>query len=141
VSEKLLQRWLLPQVGTWSSIVAPGLGSTHGAADLLVLVPGTRLCLPVELKIATLRGDRIRPLKVRPQQIAWHDGLQRAGGWSRMVLGIRDGIGWHVWVLDDCRAEVLAGWRKGWLAADLQLVGIGRLDQEAWWRGLVPDKA
>jgi hypothetical protein len=103
-----------------------------------MLVPGSGLLWPVELKLArTNKAGRVVPHRVRPEQIAWHDRLARAGGRSRFVLGLWGDAGWTAYVLDDCRRETLAGWRLGFDPAALRRVAAdGKLDLVAWWDGM-----
>jgi len=161
-----VNRWLK---GEWICFVQPSIGSTIGAADMSVLVPGLGLSLPVELKVAAIwpkeeskmlkvpdgqgnvdcsivegKPERLRPSYMRPAQISWHDKLQRAGGKSRFLFGVYwvDDEAWDAWILDDCRQETLKDWKAGLGFERLMRVATkGVFDHKAWWRGLVPDKA
>ena len=138
MSELQLKGWLVNALqGTWIDVISPGAGSTFGYPDLGMLVPGTSLYMPIELKLAEVKatskrvvkkgvffrdvahpdGDyryetipaenRVRPSRLRPSQVAWHDGFTRAGGYSRLVLAVFSANGWDVWVIDRPRQERL----------------------------------
>lgn len=136
--EERLKHWLVCQLGScWTNTIVPARGSSFGFADQLLLVPEYGLLWPVELKLARWnRVGRVVPYRVRPEQIAWHDRLARAGGRSRFVLGLWREAGWSAYVLDDCRRETLASWRQGFDPAALRRVATdGKLDLAAWWDG------
>jgi hypothetical protein len=155
-----LKRWLRSQFAVFTSTVEASHGSTVGVPDLLVTIPGAGTQLPVEVKYGSRKlvnkygpsqgGWRLVPRLLRPTQIAWHDALQRAGGRSRLVIGHASLVmprrgeewGWQVWMLDDCRLEVLKSWKLGLPEEKLiRIATDGVFDHKAWWRGLVPDKA
>ena len=113
-TESSLRVWLRQRLASaWHSFVEPSIGSTMGCPDLLLLLPGEQYPLPVELKVALVVRDQLRPTKLRPSQIRWHDQLARAGGRSCLLLGVPSPIGWTAYVLPDCRLEVLRRWRSG----------------------------
>jgi len=84
-------------------------------------------------------GRVLRPSRIRPAQIAWHDELQRAGGKSRMIFGVRDDDGraqWEVWFTDDCSVEFLRHWLKGFELSDLtRLATAGVFSLTMWDTG------
>jgi hypothetical protein len=123
-----------------------------------MLVPGTALYVPIELKLAEVRailprrlkretpagwehtitrgGNIVRPSRLRPSQIAWHDGFVRAGGYSRLVVATLLARGWCAWVIDRPGREQLMGWKDGYPLEQLHLVAEdNRLDLDAWWQG------
>ena len=114
VPEREFRKWLSGRLASsWHAWVEPTAGSTTGFPDLLLLLPGERLPLPVELKVAWVVRDRLRPLHLRPAQIRWHDTLARAGGRSCLLFGIPSEIGFTAYVLPDCRLATLRSWRQG----------------------------
>lgn len=145
VVEPDLRRWLAGRlVGTWHSFIEPSTGSTMGTPDLLLLLPGCQLPLPVELKVAEVRRDHLRPRHLRAAQIAWHDKLARAGGRSCLLLGVQCSLGFTAYVLPDCRHEMLRRWRSGFPGGAVTCVarpaipatGVASLvlDLEGWKR-------
>jgi len=150
----------------WVSKIEPSLGSTHGAADALAMNRFTRETIAVEFKMAKLislngsnarkyvarpdlssgedvpvyqlstEGRVLRPSRIRPSQIAWHDELQRAGGKSRMIFGVRDDDGraqWEVWFTDDCSAEFLRHWSSGFELSDLTRIATAGIFSLTMW--------
>jgi hypothetical protein len=160
MSELEFKGWLLNALqGTWTDTISPGSGSTFGFPDIGVIVPGTPLYLPIELKLAEVKAtasrhvrrtmsdgvvvnslippeNRVRPSRLRPSQIVWHDGFTRAGCYSRIVLGARMADGWDAWVIDRPHVEQLRNWKDGFLLEHLPLVATeSRLNLRAWWDG------
>jgi hypothetical protein len=114
IPEQDLRRWLNGRLGnTWKTWVEPTAGSTMGTPDLLILLPGQALPLPVELKVALVVRDRLRPFHVRPAQIRWHEELARSGGKSCFLFGVPSSIGWTAYVLASPRLSILRSWRSG----------------------------
>ena len=135
-TEQKFRFWLKQRLAsTWHSFIEPSVGSSIGTPDLLILLPGYRLPLPVELKVAYRGGHLIRVRRVRPTQILWHDTLARAGGRSCFLVGVpaSHGMGFEAWLLPDCRAEVLRRWSHG-LPWDtlVQVSDGGALDFDMW---------
>ena len=100
----------------------PTAGSTTGMPDILILLPGQALPLPVELKVARVVRDRLRPSHVRPAQVRWHEELARSGGKSCLLLGVPSSIGWTAYVLASPRLDVLRSWRSGFPAGTVTCV-------------------
>jgi hypothetical protein len=125
VVETSFQRWLARRWGRiWHSYIEPASGSTIGTPDVMVLLPGQCLVLPVELKMTVcMREDRLKPHYLRPAQIQWHDGLARRGGLTCLLLAepLIDG-GFRCWVQPNCRHEVLKDWRQGFPIESLTCV-------------------
>lgn len=140
-NETALRKWLRASLPSGvCTFTQPGLGGTVGQPDVLVIVQPSGLLAPIELKVAEpLSNGRLRPHRILPVQIAWHDAHSRAGGCSFVLLGVpgdEDGQ-WECWLLDHCRAEVLSGWRRGFSPADLTLVAAaGKLYYPVWWETL-----
>ena len=159
MSELQFKGWLENELkGTWVDTISPGSGSTFGYPDIGMLVPGTAIYMPVELKHAEVKftpskhvkrlvadgwehtiipeEKKIRPSRLRPTQIAWHDGFTRAGGYSRIVLANMQPEGLLVWVIDQPEQAHLKKWKDGFRPDELLLVAEeSKLDLDAWWRG------
>ena len=109
----------------WHSFVEPAVGSTMGAADMSFLFPGANFPMPVEVKTATVLAGtprRLRPSKIRPVQILWHEQLARHGGLSCFLMGVpvpKPYRGFKVYALGDCSRHTLLGWKDGFLPQQL----------------------
>ena len=134
MNETSFRRWLKEQLdGVPLTFVEPSLGSTTGAPDVWVPVPGS-LFAPVELKVVNFgRSGRIVPVNLRAVQIGWHERMHRAGARSFMLLGHPGSTGWHAWMLTPCTRERLMGWQRGFALDTLAHVATdGTLEHAAW---------
>lgn len=162
MSELLLKGWLLNSLQeVWCDSINPGAGATFGFPDIGLLVPNTPIYMPVELKLAEIKHtpekhwdildvrepsgraqgvtparDDIRPVRLRPNQIAWHDGFTRAGGYSRLAMGLKTDAGWRLWIMDRPQQHQLKDWKKGFPEHRfLKVAEAGQLDLDLWWHG------
>lgn len=69
LSFKRFFRKVLERNSFWTQSVEPGRGGDVGAADLWI--QDSSLCIPVELKMATLCDGFLKPSHIRPEQISW----------------------------------------------------------------------
>lgn len=78
----------------WTSTQEYARGGDPGAPDINVLI-GNDL-VPIEMKTATIKVDKLLLDDVRPAQIQWHFLFNRAGGTSAFLIGVitPDRKGW-----------------------------------------------
>lgn len=105
--------------GLWSEAYEPGRGSGFGYPDLQLLVD--RALVPAELKIGRLLGKFLFSDEVRPAQVKWQWELERAGGRSCLLLGVRDEGNFALYAYHGRLAQWRAGWRIG---TDVQYLGM-----------------
>jgi hypothetical protein len=73
----------------WAQAYEPRLGSSAGIPDLGLLVPGTGLLLPVELKLGKIGFDgKLKISDIRPAQKVWHRRFSAAGGCALLLVGV-----------------------------------------------------
>lgn len=112
----------------WSEAYEPGRGGGIGYPDLQVLVgpdervPVARL-VPVELKIAVLKGDKLLSRNIKPVQISWHYRLLLGGGESAFAFGVCEANLWSAYIFRVRRENfsALMGWREGIAVAQTRL--------------------
>ena len=123
----MVERYLITSmrkcIGTWSCAVEAGRGGTVGVPDMLVLM-GSEL-VPVEVKAGSVHEGRLWCRRIRPAQIAWHEGLRAAGGVSFVWVGMGSGRSFDVWAIGSVDRGTLSAWREGWRIEDCRRVITG----------------
>lgn len=122
-SERAFQNFVKDTIkseGGWVTQLHPGMGSDFGIPDLMTAVESIGL-LPMELKIGTVEDDRtVWSSAVRPSQIAWHTNLTSHGYLSSILIGVPEGKGWRVFIIDGMSAnKVRDGFRIGKEATEI----------------------
>jgi hypothetical protein len=146
--------------GDWTCSIEPAKGSSVGLADLLIMNRFTKVIVPVELKLGRSFRDhiagvplepvdpgsthlrppisRVRVKHFQPTQIYWHDHLQRAGGHSRIVVGVYDndwGL-WDCWYTEKVDRNSMQAYLHDVPIEELvRFVTNSEFDREAWDQG------
>src|SRR5262245_45165700 len=136
-TELAFRRWFLSSLSSWSCCVEPRSGGSMGVPDTFLLPPGEAFLLPVELKRAHIEAGQLFPERIRPVQIAWHEGLRRAGGRTLFLFGVHASCGWYAYLMPALGLDQLGSWRRGYPLSMFALVAIAnRLDQAALWQAI-----
>lgn len=84
-SEKHLRTWWADRWPHWMEWREPGKGCGVGAPDMQILLGGSGVIVPVELKLGSI--GRAAAFNVRPAQFVWHRRFAESGGTSCFLVG------------------------------------------------------
>lgn len=101
----------------WSESYEPAMGSGTGYPDIQLLSP-RKVLLPIELKVGEVRGDRIFPREVRPDQVVWHHNFSRFGGIAVCAIGFEREYGSNKWDTYAILGQKVIDWREGYNLLD-----------------------
>lgn len=123
------KKWLRGIWGGWLESYEPARGGGVGIPD--VQLAFDQRLWPIELKLGDVKGGRLYPREVRPDQIGWHRRLADEGIVSLFLVVVYEGDRLdYVFGLD---AEQIVGWKQGF---DLDDVKTFRLHKAQFSRDL-----
>ena len=109
------QEWL-----GWMEFYEPRRGSGVGFPDMQILA--YHKLIPIELKIATLKGDKIYSSPFSPAQIGWHKRFSDNGGIADVWWGVKEQGKWKAFSTfsfdGDRLIEMIVDWKSGYLIGD-----------------------